>query len=120
LQLELAEAAEASLGIPGGLWVLGDTSPAVSTTLGVVGGTDRVAGPADGALPDGPAALAHLSGTGVERLTEVGERLAPGGRILVEGYRSPDVRRLVARFTDEHAGLMSVRGALLHLIPESD
>jgi hypothetical protein len=76
--------------------------------------------PSNGALPAGPAALALLSGAEVERLTEVFERLTPGGRILIEGYRRPDVRRAVARFTDEHAGFVSVRGALLHLIPESD
>jgi hypothetical protein len=120
LLLELAEAGGAARGVPGGFWVLGDTDPAVPRMLGVAGGADRVNVPSNGGLPDGPAALAHLAGAGVDRLIEVSERLTPGGRILVEGYRSPDVRRLVARFTDEHAGLLSVRGALLHLIPESD
>jgi hypothetical protein len=120
LLLEVAEAGGAAGGVPGGFWVLGDTPPAVPTMLRVAGGVDRVTVPSNGALPDGPAALALLTGAGVQRLTEVFERLTPGGRILVDGYRSPEVRRLVARFTDEHAGLLSVRGALLHLIPESD
>jgi hypothetical protein len=120
LLLELAEAAGAAGAVPGGFWVLGETDPAVPAVLGLAGGPDRVRVPPNGTLPDGSAALAHLAGAGLEQLAEVGKRLAPGGRILVDGYRTPDVRRQVARFTDQHSGLMSVRGALLHLIPEPD
>jgi hypothetical protein len=56
----------------------------------------------------------------VDRLTDVAARLTHGGRIVIDGYRSPEARRVVAGFLDDHAGLMCVRSALLHLVPEPD
>jgi hypothetical protein len=118
--LELADAAAAVLAVPGRLLVLGPAGAAVPAVLGAAGGVERVDVPVNGALPEGSAALAYLTGPAVDRLTDVAARLTPGGRIVVEGYRNPEVRPVVARFLDDHAGLMCVRSALLHLVPEPD
>ncbi|HZE67872.1 MAG TPA: hypothetical protein VE081_14645 [Sporichthyaceae bacterium] len=118
--LELADAAAAVRDLPGRLLVLGTAETAVPVVLGAAGGAERVDVPVNGVLPDGPSALAYLAGPAVDRLTEVAARLSPGGRIVIEGYRTPEARRVVARFLDEHAGLMCVRSALLHLVPEPD
>jgi hypothetical protein len=118
--LELADAAAAVRTVPGRLLVLGPAGAAVPLVLGAAGGAERVDVPVNGALPDGSAALAYLTGPAVDRLTDVAARLTQGGRIVIEGYRSPEVRWVVARFLDDHAGLMCVRSALLHLVPEPD
>ncbi|HEY2833207.1 MAG TPA: hypothetical protein VGJ14_12340 [Sporichthyaceae bacterium] len=118
--LELADAAAAVLGVPGRLLVLGPAAVAVPVVLGAAGGAERVDVPVNGALPDGSAALVYLTGPAVDRLTDVAARLTQGGRIVIEDYRTPEVRRVVARFLDDHAGLMCVRSALLHLVPEPD
>jgi hypothetical protein len=118
--LELADAAAAVRAVPGRLLVLGPAADAVPAVLGAAGGAERVDVPVNGNLPDGSAALAYLTGPAVDRLTDVAARLTDGGRIVIEGYRSPEARRVVSRFLDEHAGLMCVRSALLHLVPEPD